>query len=476
MKNITFKRQFIISILSVLILSMLFTFAGIYIDLKLTEKNIILRSNYYESIVPDIEKYISENKERVLNKNFKGNLEKVIPLQGIEYEVVDSRGELLYGCFKESIVKTPVKLRKEPEIDKSSTPKMIKYVPIIYNNKIQGMVIFKYYLRSSASNPKYNWIVKYSENIMLLSPFIYIIIFTAIFASRLNKKLKIPLKQLMDGAEKIKNKDLDFTINYNSKDELGKLCKSFEEMRFELKKSLNHQWQMEQERKEMVSAIAHDLKTPITIIKGHVEGLIDSKRFDEDKVYKYLNLIDNNADRMTKLIEKMNILTKIERSDFTLKYKKCNIIEFINEKSFDYNILAEDKKIKFKCIINDERISKALVSMDCYALSEILDNLISNSLRFTKEGGNIELNLNLTEEKMTLCISDTGCGFSKKDTLNIFKKFYQGDESRSKEKGHSGLGLYIVKALVDKFNGKIEAENNEKGGAKVKVELEIINI
>lgn len=86
------------------------------------------------------------------------------------------------------------------------------------------------------------------------------------------------------------------------------------------------------------------VKATTTKIKGHVEGLIDSKRFDEDKVYRYLNLIDNNADRMTKLIEKMNILTKIERSDFTLKYKKYNIIEFINEKSFDYNILAEDKK------------------------------------------------------------------------------------------------------------------------------------
>ncbi len=473
MKNITLKKQFIISILSVLILSIVFTFVGIYIDLKLTEKGIILQSNYYEALVPEAEKYINENKEKVLNKDFKKNLESKISLQGIEYEVVDSKGELLYGYFKENIVPNPVKLRKEAEIDKSSSPKMIKYVPIIYKSKVQGMVIFKYYLRSSASNPKYNWIVKYSENIMILSPFIYIIIFTAIFASRLNKKLKIPLKQLMDGAEKIKNKDLDFTINYNSKDELGKLCKSFEEMRSELKKSLNQQWQMEQERKEMVSAIAHDLKTPITIIKGHVEGLIDSKRLEEDKVYRYLGLINKNADRMTKLIEKMNILTKIEKSDFTLKFKKCNIIEFINDKTFDYNILTENKKINFQCIIRDER-SSSLINMDCYVLSQILDNLISNSIRFTPEGGSIDLNLTLTEEKMIFSISDTGCGFSSKDTRSIFKKFYQGDESRSKEKGHSGLGLYIVKTLVDKFNGSIEVKNNEKGGAKVIVEIETV--
>ncbi|MFD3156870.1 ATP-binding protein [Haloimpatiens sp. FM7330] len=471
MKNITFKKQFIISILLVLILSILFTVAGAYVEIKLIQKGIVLKANYYESRVPEVETYINKNKEKVLNKNFKKDLESIIPIQGIEYEVVNSKGELLYGHFNEIIVQAPVKLKKQSEIDKSESPKMIKYISIINNNKIEGMVILKYELKLSARNPKFNWIVKYLDVFTMLAPFIYIIIFTFVFASKLNNRLKIPLNQLMIGAEKIKNKDLEFKIDYKSKDELGMLCNSFEEMRVELKKSLQEQWKMEQERKEMVGAIAHDLKTPITIIKGHVEGLIDSKRLEEGKVYRYLDLINKNADRMTKLIEKMNILTKIEKSDFTLKFKRCNIIEFINDKTDDYNILADNKKISFEYTIKDERISNGLINMDCGALSAILDNLVSNSIRFTPEGGSIYLNLYLTEEKIILSISDTGCGFSKKDIANIFKKFYQGDESRSKEKGHSGLGLYIVRTLVNKFNGSIEAKNNEKGGAIVSVSM-----
>ncbi|MCY6355931.1 sensor histidine kinase [Clostridium sp. ZS2-4] len=113
--------------------------------------------------------------------------------------------------------------------------------------------------------------------------------------------------------------------------------------------------------------------------------------------------------------------------------------------------------------------------MDTHALSEILDNLISNSIRFTPEKGSINLKLQLTLKEMIFSVLDTGCGFSKKDMSNIFKRFYQGDESRSKEKGHSGLGLYIVKTLVDKFDGSIKAENNSAGGAWIEFNIPIIS-
>lgn len=471
MKNVTFKKQFIISILAVLGLSIFLTGVGFFIDVELREKGIILPANYYESHVPEVEKFIDENKEKVLDKDFKNYLNKEIFLQGIEYEVVDSNGELLYGFFNEVIASTPVKLKEQPEVENRDAPKIIKYIPIINNDKVKGMVILRYYLQTSAGNPIFNSMVRGFEMFVSVSPFIYIIIFTVIFSVRLNNKLKIPLNQLIQGAEKIKNKDLDFKIDYSSNDELGMLCRSFEEMRVELKKSLKHQWEMEQQRKEMVGAIAHDLKTPITIIKGHVEGLIDSKKLDEDKVYRYLGLIDKNADRMTRLIEKMNNSTKIEKSDFNLQFEKCNIIKYINDKIIDYATLADNQKINFQYTINDERIKNNLIKTDCHALSEILDNLISNSIRFTPEEGNIRFDFNISEENMTFSISDTGCGFSKKDLANIFEKFYQGDESRSKEKGHCGLGLYIVNVLVNKFNGNIEVKNSDQGGAVVKVEV-----
>ncbi|WAG56765.1 sensor histidine kinase [Clostridium estertheticum] len=468
MKNATFKRQFMISIILVLVLSLSFTVGGLVLELWLINKEIILRANYYSSEVPKIEEYINKNKDKILNENFKKELENKIPTAGIEYEVVDSKGTLSYGYFKKPIV-SKISMTKE-KVTKTNgwiNTKVIKYIPVLDNNELKGMVILKYYIGNSVKNPNYNWLVAYSDLYVFLAPFVYIILFSVFFAGRFNKKINIPLKQLMEGAEKIRVRDLEFNITYESNNELGKLCKSFEDMRIDLKKSLESQWRLEEERREMVGAVAHDLKTPITIIKGHVEGLLESKELDSYKLYKYLNLINKNTDRMTKLVGRINLLTKIENVDFKLNAKECDLVDHIKELSMDYNILVQDKKINFTCKIEDFRNSNSLIRIDTYALSEILDNLMSNSVRFTPEGGNITLSLKLYLDKMIFSISDTGCGFSKKDTVNIFKKFYQGDESRSMEKNHAGLGLYIVKTLVSKFNGFVKAKNNVEGGGEV---------
>lgn len=473
MRNTNFKEQFIISIVLVLALSFVLTIGGVLLELELTEKEIILPSNYYSSQVPKIEDYISKSNGKITNKNFKEELEKIIPTDGIEYEVVNSRGQLSYGHFKKPIVSKISMVSKEKTENYSwfnnIDPKVIKYIPVLDNNKVSGMVILKYFIRSSAKNPAFNWMVEYWDLYSFAAPFIYIIVFSIIFGKIFSRDINVPLKQLMGAAEKIRTQDLNFNITYKDNNELGRLCKSFENMRVDLKQALEKQWKLEEERKEMVGAVAHDLRTPITIIKGHVEGLIESKHLDDEKLYRYLNLIDKNTDRMSKLVEKINLLTKIERIDFKLNNKACDLIAYINEKNMEYSILVEDKKIKFACKIEDLREANTLVNIDTYALSQILDNLVSNSIRFTPEEGNIKLEVQLTQKNLIFSISDTGCGFSNKDIKNVFKSFYQGDESRSKEKGHSGLGLYIVKTLVDKFNGSVEANNNESGGAEIKI-------
>lgn len=459
-----------ISIVLVLILSLFFSLGGLGLDIWLIGKGIILRADYYSSQIPQITDYIKQNKDRVLDKSFKEELEKVIPTAGMEYEVINADGQLSYGYYKKPIV-SKVVMTNDESINVSGFigGKVIKYIPLIDNEELKGMVILKCYIRNSFIYPNYNWLVAYSDIYIYLSPFIYIILFSLFFAGRFNNKLSIPLKQLMDGAERIRVRDLEFNINYDNDNELGKLCKSFEAMRSDLKKSLESQWKLEEERREMVSAVAHDLKTPITIIKGHVEGLIESKRLDEEKLYKYLNLINKNTDRMSKLVEKINLLTKIENPEFRLNNKPCNLIDYINEKTMDYDVLSKDKEVEFLCKIDDLRDSKELINVDTYALSEILDNLVSNSVRFTPKDGRIVLSMKLTNDEIEFSVYDTGCGFSNKDIGNVFKKFYQGDESRSKEKGHAGLGLYIVKTLADKFNGAIDVRNNYEGGGEVRI-------
>lgn len=469
-KNMTFKRQFMLSINLVIILSILFTSAGLVLYIQLINKGIILKANYYDDLVPEIKQYINKNEDKILNKTFKNELEKVIPTTGIEYEVVDSTGKLSYGHFKKSIMsKVPISKEQTTQINGRIDPEVTMSIPIMDNRNLKGMVILKYYMRNSAKNPTYNFIARHLHIFVELSPFIYIILFSIFFGRRFNKKLNIPLKQLMEAAERIRVRDLEFKISYESDNELGKLCKSFEDMRVDLKKSLENQWKMEEERREIVSDVAHDLKTPITIIKGHVEGLLESKKLDEDKLYRYLNLINRNIDRMSNQVQRINLLTKIESETFKLSDSECDLVAYINEKSMDYDVLAQGKKIKFVCTIQDLRSSNDLIKIDTYVLSEILDNLVSNSLRFTKEDGRVTLNLKLNSDKVIFSVCDTGCGFSRKDLENVFKKFYEGDESRSKEKGHSGLGLYIVKTLVDKLGGVVGVKNNDGGGAEVKV-------
>ncbi|WP_250160188.1 sensor histidine kinase [Caloranaerobacter azorensis] len=266
---------------------------------------------------------------------------------------------------------------------------------------------------------------------------------------------------------------MEFKISYKSNNELGKLCSAFEDMRNELKVTLENQWKLEQDRRYMLEAIAHDLRTPLTIIKGHIEGILYSNKFDEDKFIRYLNLIDKNVDRIIKLIEKMDRIVKLEQQDFKLEFEKCDIVKFLNEKSSDFDRICSLKKINFIMKKDEKLADKFIISTDINALSQILDNIISNSMRYTPINGEIILKVNVEKNALCFLIDDTGCGFSSRDIKNMFKRFYQGDESRSKEKGHYGLGLYIVKTLVEKLGGSITAGNNEMGGARVKFSIPI---
>ncbi|SHH81244.1 Signal transduction histidine kinase [Caloranaerobacter azorensis DSM 13643] len=473
--DISLKKQLIIYILAVIILSFICTTVVITANLILMSRGIILRADYYESKVPFIEKYIENTGDKLLNKGFKTELEKIIPVQGIEYQVLNYKGEMIYGNYKTDIVDLPFKSidKRDKIVVGYFNAEVIEFIPISKNGLAVGMVLLKYHIKPSARNPKYNFLVQYLEQIVVISPFVFIILFTIIFVSKFNKKLSGPLNELLEGANKIKNRNLEFKISYKSNNELGKLCSAFEDMRNELKVTLENQWKLEQDRRYMLEAIAHDLRTPLTIIKGHIEGILYSNKFDEDKFIRYLNLIDKNVDRIIKLIEKMDRIVKLEQQDFKLEFEKCDIVKFLNEKSSDFDRICSLKKINFIMKKDEKLADKFIISTDINALSQILDNIISNSLRYTPINGEIILKVNI--EKNTLCflIDDTGCGFSSRDIKNMFKRFYQGDESRSKEKGHYGLGLYIVKTLVEKLGGSITAGNNEMGGARVKFSIPI---
>ncbi len=141
----------------------------------------------------------------------------------------------------------------------------------------------------------------------LFSPFLYIVGFTRWLSKRFVKNINQPLHLLIDASKKIKEKDLDFEIDYYSDNELGKLCSAFSEMKDELKGSLSAQWKMEQERVEMVEALAHDLKSPLSIILGYTDALIGNNTDDNEKLHRYLTVIRENTEKVLLLSKRCNI-------------------------------------------------------------------------------------------------------------------------------------------------------------------------
>lgn len=333
------------------------------------------------------------------------------------------------------------------------------------SGEIKGAVAIVYQVKVSTVNNGGKWTLVALVGAMV-SPVLYIILFTMLFSKQFVKSINKPLQLLMEAAEKIKNKDLDFEINYYSENELGQLCTAFSEMQGELKNSLSTQWKMEQERIEMVESLAHDLKTPISIVLSYTESLLNSKRSNPERVQRYLSVIEENTLKCSNLVQQMQIASKSECFGDGLDLIATNLYSFLSQKVSSYELQAKENGIVIE--LHDDNSLHALYLLDIDKLNRIFDNIISNSLRYTPMNGKISIFASADNEKITYQVCDTGCGFNNKDLKYATDRFYRADEARQGGgEGHSGLGLYTVKQLVSQMGGTIKLLNQKSGGACV---------
>ncbi|WP_026881539.1 sensor histidine kinase [Clostridium akagii] len=428
-------------------------------------------SNYYEKKIPDIKNYIRKYGIVILNPKEKISLDKVIPTQGMKYQVLDENAHIIYGTGYK-IINSKEELYTKINTDISIGNEYIKIIHILDSEgKAAGAVSLSYTLKNHyMSSLDKIWIIPLYI-VIIFSPFIYIAVFTGVFSKKFERNISKPVNMLIDASKKIEQKDLDFNIDYSADNELGKLCQGFNEMKSELKDSLRAQWRIEQERQEMVEALAHDLKTPFSIIKGYVESLLDGNYKEEQKLIKYLNVIDENTNRGSELIKEMLYAAELESQDIEICTTELDIYSFMKRKKENYEMLRGDKNIEFKLNINIEKNDKKTYSVDAYKLERILDNIIFNSIRYTPENGQITINVDKYYESIKFTIQNTGKEFSSKDLSSLFNKFYKGDGSRNSKNGNAGLGLYIVKKLVEIQGGSIRAFNSESGGACIEFVL-----
>ncbi|HBE9320459.1 TPA: HAMP domain-containing histidine kinase [Clostridioides difficile] len=460
-----FRHTFIFIIIASIVATVITYVFAIYLYIYSLNKD-IYPPNYYERQVPRIEKYINEKNIALLSQSNEEGLKRTIRGDDMLYQVVDNNGNILYGTNPKKLFKTKEELFNN--FIKKTVRKggYIHTVPIKGDNgKIEGAVILFYQVKITFANSRGRFV--FAVIIMaLFSPFLYIVGFTRWLSKRFVKNINQPLHLLIDASKKIKEKDLDFEIDYYSDNELGKLCSAFSEMKDELKGSLSAQWKMEQERVEMVEALAHDLKSPLSIILGYTDALIGNNTDDNEKLHRYLTVIRENTEKSAALVQKMQYTSDLEKSNIQLNLVPINLPEFLRQKVQDYELQAHQKEVEL--ILKMQGNIQSPIQIDVDRLTRIFDNIISNSLQYTPSGGNISITVKDEKNCISYEICDSGRGFSSKDLKKALDKFYRGDEARQTKGGHSGLGLYIVKQLVEQLGGSVKIENSKSGGACVK--------
>ena len=273
-----------------------------------------------------------------------------------------------------------------------------------------------------------------------------------------------PVNKLKLATDNIKEGNFDFEMPKVPNNEIGDVCKDFEEMRLILKKSSEDKIQSDKEEKELIRNISHDLKTPLTAIKGYVEGLRDGVADTPEKQAKYVKTIANKVNDMDKLIDELTIYSRLDANRILYTFIKLNISDYFDDCCDEIGTELDAAGIELN--YRNHITEPAIIVADPEQLKRVINNIISNSVKYMAEGrkGKIDIDLYDEGDYIHIVMADNGKGIAGKDISRIFERFYRTDESRNSKQGGSGIGLAIVKKIVEDHKGKIWAESVEGEG------------
>ena len=291
---------------------------------------------------------------------------------------------------------------------------------------------------------------------MLVSGLLMLIFVCASLTIWVYRSVLRPLSKLQEATRKIRDGNLDFTLEVEEDDEIGELCQDFEEMRIRLKENAEEKIQYDLESKELISNISHDLKTPITAIKGYVEGILDGVASSPEKLDKYIRTIYNKANDMDRLIDELTFYSKIDTNKIPYTFSKINVNSYFGDCAEEVGLDMESRGIElgyFNYVSDD-----VVVIADAEQMKRVVNNIISNSVKYMdKPKGIINIRIKDVGDFIQVEIEDNGRGIAAKDLPNIFDRFYRTDASRNSSQGGSGIGLSIVRKIIEDHGGRIWA-------------------
>lgn len=296
---------------------------------------------------------------------------------------------------------------------------------------------------------------------------IFILFLTAcIFTTWIYRSVVQPIRELRQATEKIKSGNLDFQVAVSSNDEMGQLCTDFEKMRQRLKESAEEKIRFDNENRELISNISHDLKTPITSIKGYVEGIMDGVADTPEKMERYLKTVYNKTNDMQRLIDELTFYSKIDTNRIPYNFRKINVSDYFGDCAEAVGLDLGAKNVVFQYAnYVDENV---MVIADPEQIRRVVNNIIGNSCKyFDKSQCFINMRIKDVGDFIQVEIEDNGKGIAAKDIPYIFDRFYRTDSSRNSSKGGSGIGLSIVRKIMEDHGGKVWASSKEGTGTVV---------
>lgn len=426
----------------------------------------LFASNFYLGPIPLLQVYQANYSEKVIEKNIEQL--KTVPKVSMElltslcsFGVYSDNGDYLYGSFSgrdiEQVWKSYLEGANVVGIDKHITA--IK--------RSEGILIISYPLTMQYRSPAARAVLPNPELTMILLFFLELVILIILWSSSLSKKISSELNYLTLAAEKIENQNLDFNVGKSKIQEIDRVLQGINNMKDALKHSLEKQWTAEKQRQEQISSLAHDVKTPLTIVKGNIELLNETELTKEQRAY--CDYIYESSRQMEGYIQDLLAVSKHEAINDDKSELKA--FDFLNALREQASVLSLTKHIE---LLWESTVSKeALLFGNEAELMRGLMNIVLNAVDFSPENSSIAIISKACGEQLRVTIKDSGTGFTDKMLKYGKQQLSMGDESRT-QSGHHGLGLYIADTIISKHQGELILANHSDGGGVVTVMLPLM--
>lgn len=417
----------------------------------------VLKAN--RQTVAELDKIIISNPDQLLDVNYLQQLNQKTD-QKFFFILVEKDADFIYVPEKLDrlgLKASSLEIRNSRATDPHGYM-LLKYRDFTFTDQSAGQIYFL--TRDKPDGP--------DMDIILIIALLFGMLINIMISYRVARHIITPLEILNKATAEISRGNLDSEIHYSSQDELGELCDSFEKMRLQLKEAQDLSQRYEKNRKELIANISHDLKTPITSIRGYVQGMMEGVASTPEKASQYMQTIYTNAMQMDRLIDELFLFSKLDLNQLEFDFEPVDIESYLHDCAEEKGYDLEIKGMQLKYV--SHYLSRTPIWLDRLRLQRVINNIMQNAEQHQdseKEQAVLEIILRENSTEAIIEIKDNGIGIPTDNLPFIFDRLYRGDPSRNRQNKGSGLGLSIASQMIKAHGGRIWAESEIGQGTSI---------